>query len=49
MARIDKSTHSIKRGDLWTTDLRPGQGFEVSKKEDKNNTTAKYDSATRDA
>jgi len=22
----------IKRGDLWTADLRPGQGFEVSKK-----------------
>lgn len=32
MARIDKSPHNIKRGDLWTTDLRPGQGFEVSKK-----------------
>lgn len=32
MARIDKSPRSIKRGDLWTTDLRPGQGFEVSKK-----------------
>ena len=22
----------IKRGDLWTADLRPGQGFDVSKK-----------------
>jgi len=22
----------IKRGDLWTADLHPGQGFEVSKK-----------------
>lgn len=32
MARIDKSPRNIKRGDLWTADLRPGQGFEVSKK-----------------
>ncbi len=32
MARIDSALHSIKRGDLWSTDLRPGQGFEVSKK-----------------
>lgn len=32
MARLTKHNLQIKRGEIWTTDLRPGRGFEASKK-----------------
>ena len=32
MARITKVSDKIKRGSVWSVDLRPGLGFEVAKK-----------------
>ncbi len=32
MAGIKQKNYLIKRGDVWTADLRPGVGYEVAKK-----------------
>lgn len=32
MAGLDTNSQDIKRGDIWSADLRPGIGWEVTKK-----------------